>query len=84
MYPAMPFIKAAEGHKIPAAWLIEHVALMKGTRSGDVGTWPTQPLAIVNYGSATADEIDAFAAEIKKRVHEKTGIMLEQEVNRVG
>jgi UDP-N-acetylenolpyruvoylglucosamine reductase len=34
---------------------------MKGVRVGDVGTWPAQPLVIVNYGSATADDIDHFA-----------------------
>jgi UDP-N-acetylmuramate dehydrogenase len=84
LYPEMPMIQVVEGFKIPAAWLIEHVADMKGFRVGDIGTWPTQPLVIVNYGSATADDIDALAKEIRNRIHEKTGIILEQEVNRVG
>lgn len=84
LYPAMPLIQVKEGYKIPAAWLIEHVAEMKGARRGDIGTWPSQPLVIVNYGTATADDIDTFAKEIKERVHKKTGVVLEQEVNRVG
>lgn len=83
-YPEMPFIQVAEGYKIPAAWLIEHIAEMKGTKVGDVGTWPLQPLVIVNYGDALADDIDAMAHEIKERVYTKTGLILEQEVNRVG
>lgn len=84
LYPEMPMIQVTEGFKVPAAWLIEHVASMKGFRAGDVGTWETQPLVIVNYGAATADDIDALAQDIRKRIHEKTGIILEQEVNRVG
>lgn len=83
-YPSMPLIETGEGYKIPAAWLIEHVAEMKGFRMGDLGTWPNQPLVLVNYGQASANDIDALASQIQNRIHEKTGIMLEQEVNRVG
>ncbi len=84
MYPEIPRIEFEGGYKIPAAWLIEHVAQMKGVRRGDVGTWLTQPLVLVNYGDATANDIDSFATEIKEKIHQKTGILLEQEVNRVG
>lgn len=84
LYPEIPALEFEGGYKIPAAWLIEHVAQMKGVRRGDVGTWPTQPLVLVNYGDATANEVDSFAAEIKEKVHTKTGVLLEQEVNRVG
>lgn len=82
-YPDMPFVEVTRGHKVPTAWLIEHVAAMKGVREGDVGSWPNQPLVIVNYGGATANDIDSFAQNIQKIVQEKTGIILEQEVNRV-
>jgi UDP-N-acetylmuramate dehydrogenase len=82
--PDMPMIEITDGFKIPAAWLIEHVAGMKGFRMGDIGTWPAQPLVIINYGSATADDIDTLAHAIRNRIHEKTGIILEQEVNRGG
>lgn len=84
LYPEVPLIEVSEGYKIPTAWLIEHVAEMKGVRRGDLGTWPSQPLVLVNYGEASADNVDAFAKEIKEKVQEKTGILLEQEVNRVG
>lgn len=83
-FPGVPGIETDEGYKIPAAWLIEHVAEMKGVQVGDMGTWPNQPLVLVNYGNATADDVDAIASQIKSRVYEKTGIRLEQEVNRVG
>lgn len=84
LYPYIPAIQVLDGYKIPAGWLTEHVADMKGVRRGDVGTWPKQSLVIVNYGEATANDIDAFAKEIRDKVNEKTGIVLEQEVNRIG
>lgn len=84
LYQDMPAIQVPEGYKIPTSWLIEHIAEMKGFRMGDVGTWPTQPLVIVNYGDASADDVDILAKEIRDKIHEKTGIVLEQEVNRVG
>lgn len=83
-YPKVPLIEHGDLYKVPAAWLIEHVAEMKGIKMGAVRTWEKQPLVLVNDGGATADEIDAYANEIQHRVFEKTGIILEQEVNRVG
>lgn len=84
LYPDMPLIQVPGGYKVPTAWLVDHVAKMKGEKEGNLGTWPHQPLVIVNYGSVTADDIDAFAGKIREKVNEKTGIVLEQEVNRVG
>jgi UDP-N-acetylmuramate dehydrogenase len=84
LYPDMPLIQVPEGYKVPTAWLVEHVAEMKGVREGDIGTWPQQPLVIVNHGNATADEIDMFAGKVREKINKKTGIVLEQEVNRVG
>lgn len=66
--------------KIPAAWLIEQCG-WKGRRKGDVGTYPKQALIIVNFGSATGQEILDFASEIKKSVWEKFDVELEYEVN---
>ena len=79
-YPDMPVHEVRGGYKVPTAWLIEHVADAKGLKVGDVGTWPNQPLVIVNYGNADAEEINEFASNIQKKVEEKTGIKLEREV----
>jgi UDP-N-acetylmuramate dehydrogenase len=65
--------------KIPAAWLIEKSG-WKGKRSGNVGTWPDQPLVIVNYGGATGEEILAFSERIREDVDRKLGVTLEREV----
>jgi UDP-N-acetylmuramate dehydrogenase len=82
-YPDIPLIATLGGYKIPAAWLIEHVAQMKGVRVGDVGTWPTQPLVIVNYGSVSGSEILAFSDTIIQKIKESVDIELEREVNYV-
>lgn len=68
--------------KIPAAWLIEKAG-WKGKRIGNVGTWPTQPLVIVNYGGASGQEILDFSKKIQEGVEELFGISLEREVNLV-
>ena len=66
--------------KIPAAWLIEKAG-WKGKRMGNVGTWPAQPLVIVNYGGATGQEIFDFSEKIRDDVDRKFGVYLEREVN---
>lgn len=81
IYPDIKFIDHEGGYKIPAAWLIEHVAQAKGVKTGNVGTWPHQPLVLVNYGEATALEVLTFSGNIIKAIEEKTGIVLEREVN---
>lgn len=81
LYSDMPFIQTGDDFKIPAAWLIEHVAEMKGVRIGDIGTWPKQPLVTVNYGEATFNQVEDFAESIILKIKGKTGIILEKEVN---
>jgi UDP-N-acetylmuramate dehydrogenase len=82
-YLDVPLISQGDMVKIPAAWLIEHVAKMKGVRVGDVGTWPHQPLVLVNYGNAQASDLDTFAESIERLVFERSGIHLEREVEKV-
>lgn len=66
--------------KLPAAWLIDRAG-WKGIRKGNAGTHSRQALVIVNYGSATGEEVLHFAKEIKRSVYEKFEIILEEEVN---
>jgi len=76
----VPHFPAGKDHiKIPAAWLIEHAG-WKGKREGDVGTWPHQPLVIVNYGGASGQEIFGFSEKIRQSINETFGIYLEREV----
>lgn len=66
--------------KIPAAWLIQHAGF-KGMRNGDAGTHKNHALVLVNYGSATGDDMLDFAKTIQDGVAKKFGISLEPEVN---
>lgn len=80
-YPEVPFFPHEDNQmKIPAAWLIEKAG-WKGKRIGHVGTWPSQPLVIVNYGDATGHEIFEFSEKIRDDVEQLFGITLEREVN---
>ena len=80
-FPSIPFYPVEAGYfKVPAAWLIEQSG-WKGKRIGEAGTWPTQPLVIINFGNATGREILEFSEKIKADVNEKFGILLEREVN---
>ncbi|MCL6494474.1 MAG: UDP-N-acetylmuramate dehydrogenase [Ignavibacterium sp.] len=78
-FPDVPYFKQDGKIKIPAAWLIEKSGL-KGFRKENVGTYPNQPLVIVNYGKATGKEILDFAMFIRQTVKNKFNIVLEHEV----
>jgi UDP-N-acetylmuramate dehydrogenase len=64
--------------KIPAGRLLDRLG-WKGKRIGNVGTYPTQALAVVNYG-ASADEILAFTKQMQAVVKNNYGIDLAPEV----
>ncbi len=82
-HPNIPYFPDEENRvKIPAAWLIEKAG-WKDFRVGNVGTWPTQPLVIVNYGGATGREIYDFSEQIVEDVDRKFGVRLEREVQLV-
>lgn len=66
--------------KLSAAWLIDKSG-WKGYRRWNVGTWPGQPLVLVNItGYAAGIEIQALAADIIADVSDKWGITLTPEV----
>jgi UDP-N-acetylmuramate dehydrogenase len=80
-FPDIPSYPAENGFlKVPAAWLIQTCG-WKGKREGNVGTFATQPLVIINYGEATGVEILDFSEKIRQSVLNRFGIGLETEVN---
>lgn len=78
-YPEMPHYPAKDGVKLSAAWLIDQSGL-KGIRHGAVGTWPKQPLVIVNYEQANGREVADFAQFVVDTVKKKFAITLHPEV----
>ncbi len=86
-YPAMPGFVESDGRvKVPLAWILDNVCALKGWKSanGRVGLYEKQPLALVNFGGATAAEVSDAAAMVATAVKEKTGIEIEWEVQRLG
>ncbi len=79
--PLMPSYLQPDGTvKIPAGWLIEQCG-WKGKQVGHTGAHKTQALVLVNYGSATGDEVYQLALDIQYSVKEKFGIEISPEVN---
>ncbi len=81
-YPKLPSFPAGEGLvKIPAGYLFDIICGFKGVRKGDAGVFENQALVLVNWGTATSEEIKNLAEEMRAKVKEKTGIEIEFEVN---
>jgi UDP-N-acetylmuramate dehydrogenase len=79
-----PHYAAGEQIKLPAAWLIEHSGLRRGTRLGRAALSDKHALAIVNAGGATAADILALARLVRRRVFEHFGVVLQPEPVLVG
>ena len=80
-FPEMKFYEISETEvKVPAGWLIEQAGF-KGKRYGDAGIHKNQALVLVNYGSATGQEILNVSKEIQDTIFKTFGIHIEAEVN---
>jgi len=80
-FPEMKFYEISETEvKVPAGWLIEQAGF-KGKRFGDAGIHKNQALVLVNYGTATGQEILNVSKEIQDTIFKKFGIQIEVEVN---
>jgi UDP-N-acetylmuramate dehydrogenase len=80
-FPEMKFYEVSETEvKVPAGWLIEQAGF-KGKRFGDAGIHKNQALVLVNYGTATGQEILNVSKNIQETVFTTFGIPIETEVN---
>ncbi|WP_285425999.1 UDP-N-acetylmuramate dehydrogenase [Pseudomonas sp. efr-133-TYG-103a] len=66
--------------KLAAGWLIEQAG-WKGFREGDAGVHALQSLVLVNYGSASGQDLLNLAQRIQADVLERFGVTLEMEPN---
>lgn len=80
--PRYPALHA--GHKVSAAWLVEHSGFAKGFGFEKVGISSKHALALINRGGATAAEVLSLKDQIQHRVDEIWGIRLETEPILVG
>ena len=67
--------------KLSAAWLIDHVAGLRGKKDGHVSSYEKQALVIVTEHGARARDVIAFAKNIRDRVKGKTHISLVPEAH---
>ncbi|MCC2630902.1 MAG: UDP-N-acetylenolpyruvoylglucosamine reductase, UDP-N-acetylmuramate dehydrogenase [Candidatus Paceibacter sp.] len=81
-HPHMPGFPTEKGNmiKVPAAWILDNLCGFKGHRDGTVGVYKNQALVLVNFGGAKATDIKKLAEKMIACVKDKTGIILEREV----
>jgi len=69
--------------KVPSAWFLEQVGA-KGMRAGDIQVADYHANLIYNSGHGTARDLAGIIGELKRRVGDRWGIPLEEEVQYVG
>jgi len=69
--------------KVPSAWFLEQTGV-KGMRRGDIQVAPYHANLIYNDGNGTAMDLVAVIEELKRRVKDRFGFELEEEVQYVG
>jgi len=80
-YSDVPNWPTSDGRvKIPAAWLVEQAGFKDyhDPETG-MGTWPKQPLVLVNEHAESTAQLLKFRQKILDAVQQKFGITLEQE-----
>jgi UDP-N-acetylmuramate dehydrogenase len=80
-YSNVPHWETKDGRiKIPAAWLIEQAGFkdVHDAETG-MGTWPSQPLVLMNEHATSTAQLLAFRQKILDAVMTKFGVTLEQE-----
>ncbi|MCH7544197.1 MAG: UDP-N-acetylenolpyruvoylglucosamine reductase, partial [Proteobacteria bacterium] len=76
-----PLVPEAEGRK---AWELVEAAGCRGLRIGGAMVSEQHCNFLINTGDATAADIEALGEEVRRRVHEDTGVRLEWEIRRIG
>ncbi len=69
--------------KIPSAWFLEQTGA-KGMRRGDIQVATYHANLVYNDGEGSATDLVAVISDLKKRVQERFGFELEEEVQYVG
>ncbi|HKQ10334.1 MAG TPA: UDP-N-acetylmuramate dehydrogenase, partial [Rhizomicrobium sp.] len=73
--------KNPPGHK---AWQLIDQAGCRGLKIGGAQVSEKHTNFLINTGDATAADLEALGEEVRKRVQEKSGVILEWEIKRVG
>lgn len=83
-YPLLPGHAIENGRmKVPLGWILDHILNLRGYRAGTVGTYEGQALVLVNYGGATAEELETFVRNISQKIFNATKIIVAWEVTKL-
>ena len=69
------------GHQ---AWELIEKAGCRGLKRGDAVVSDKHCNFLINTGAAAAADIEGLGEEVRRRVHEATGVTLEWEIRRIG
>lgn len=75
--------EVVKGGKVPAAWFLDRAGV-RGMARGGIRVSEEHANTLYNAGGGTASEFRALVAELKRRVRERFGIELEEEVQYIG
>lgn len=73
--------KNPTGHK---AWQLIDRAGCRGLQRGGAQVSNTHCNFLINTGTATANDLEGLGQEIRRRVRDKTGVLLDWEIKRIG
>ena len=73
--------KNPPGHK---AWQLIEAAGCRGLRIGDAQVSDMHCNFLINLGTATAADLERLGEDVRRRVLETSGIVLEWEIKRIG
>lgn len=69
--------------KVPSAWFLEQTGV-RGMRLGDIEVAPYHANLVYNLGHGNSSDLLTVINDLKRRVHERFGFYLEEEVQYVG
>jgi UDP-N-acetylmuramate dehydrogenase len=80
-YPELPGFPESGGRvKVSLGWILDKICNVKDMQKGNVRAYEKQALVLVAKPGATSEEVVALANELMRLVKEKTGIVIEGEV----
>lgn len=80
-FPNLPsFVEEKSKIKLPLAWILDQLCQLRGYREDKIGLYEKQPIVLVNFGEAKAEEVINFSKKIKNLVRDKTGLEIFEEV----
>ncbi len=82
-YPELPSFSAPHGMKISLAYVLDTILSLRGFRMGKAWLYDAQPLVLVLDEGGTADEVDALAEEVVRKVQDAIHISIEREVQKI-